>query len=369
MKRLLLSMLFFVATVAAVSCADEAGPPTPPSSQPTAAATTALPVEIKPSDANVYYVGRFDTRDAAGPRAQWPGSTVTLRFNGTDLQAKLAGKQYHAVMVDGKFTSVIVGSKDPELFDIARGLPAGDHTVSIIRRTESFTGVTQYLAFYLNEGAKLLEPAKLTRKIEIIGDSITCGYGNEAANEKQHFAGNTENSAMTYGAIAAREVGAEYHSIAWSGRKMAPNNTMGEIYDRALSQDKTSVWDFKTWTADVVVINLSTNDFNAKPPPTEEAWVPAYAAFIERLRKNYPDAMVYVATSPMLSGDRKKTTKAYLEKVIESRKAAGDSKVALLEFPAQSPKDGLGADWHPSVKTHEKMAGILVAKLKEDLKW
>ncbi|CAN5552548.1 SGNH/GDSL hydrolase family protein [soil metagenome] len=369
MKRFLLSILLLIAVVS-VSRAEDSLKPSPPSSQPTAAASAALPVEIKPDDAKLYYVGRFDHRDPAGPRAAWPNSSVTIRFNGTDLQAKIAGKNYLAVSVDGEFTNVIVAAKDPILFDVARGLPAGEHTVSIIRRNETSAGPTQFLGFYLNEGATLAEPKKLARKIEFIGDSITCGYGDEGQNEKEHFKGNTANAAMTYAAVAARELGAEGVVIAWSGRKMAPNNTVPEVYDRALGGDKTSTWDFKSWTPDVVLINLSTNDFNAKQQPAEAEWVAAYAAFIERLRKNYPDAMVYVTTSPMLNGEKKKTTKAYLEKVIETSAAAGDKKVALLEFPTQNMKaDGLGSDWHPSLKTHQKMASILVARLKEDLKW
>src|SRR5207253_1809808 len=137
--------------------------------------------------------------------------------------------------------------------------------------------------------------------------------GNEAASEKEHHTPENSNAAMTYGAIAAREVGAEYVCIAWSGRKMAPDRTIGEVYDRILPFDPASRWDFAHWTPDVVLINLSTNDFGAKEKPTEEAWTTAYAAFIERLRANYPDATIYVATSPMRSDA---TIKTYLEKIV-----------------------------------------------------
>jgi len=332
-------------------------------------AAEPLPTAVKPDDANLYYIGRFDTKDAAGPRCQWPASSVVVHFNGTDLQmkAKDNGRNAFHVIVDGGEGTKVTPEKGESVVDIARGLSAGEHVVSITRRTEATVGTSQILGFFLNDGGKVLPPKKMTRKIEIIGDSITCGYGNEAASEKEHYKPETSNAAMTYGSIAAREVGAEYVAIAWSGKKMAPNNTMADLYDRTLPLDKTSEWDFKQWTPDVVLINLSTNDFNAKPPPTEDEWVPAYAAFIERLRKNYPDVMVYVATSPM-KPDAK--IKGFLEKIIEMRKAAGDAKVKLMPFPGQNGKaDGLGADWHPTVKTNQKNAAIFVEHLKADLNW
>ncbi len=31
--------------------------------------------------------------------------------------------------------------------------------------------------------------------------------------------------------------------------------------------------------------------------------------------------------------------------------------------------DGIGADWHPSVKTHQKMADVIAAAIKKELAW
>src|SRR5262245_3272947 len=100
---------------------------------------------------------------------------------------------------------------------------------------------------------------------------------------------------------------------------MAPDRTKGEVYDRILPLDMASRWDFTKWTPDVVLINLSTNDF-AKERPTEEEWTTAYAAFIH--------------------------------------------------FPLQNMKaDGLGAAYHPNIKTNQKNAKIFVDRLNADLKW
>jgi hypothetical protein len=33
------------------------------------------------------------------------------------------------------------------------------------------------------------------------------------------------------------------------------------------------------------------------------------------------------------------------------------------------PADGFGCDWHPSLKTHQKLAVELTAKLRSELGW
>ena len=212
-----------------------------------AAADSQLPVNIAASDSKIHYIGRFDTNEPAGPRCAWSNSTVALRFVGTALGAKLAdsGENHWQVVVDGKPTKVLTTKGKGSNYRVVDDLPPGEHTVELVKRTEAFCGNTQFQGFQLSEGARLLEPANAKHRIEIIGDSISCGYGNEGKSETEHFSPNTENAHLTYGAIAARELGADCVVVAWSGRKMWPDNTMPAIYDLALPQDKTK---FQEWT-------------------------------------------------------------------------------------------------------------------------
>lgn len=63
------------------------------------------------------------------------------------------------------------------------------------------------------------EPAM--RKIEFIGDSDTCAFGNEgkASSAKNLFGlkGRMENIYNGYACVAARMLNAEAHVLAWSG--------------------------------------------------------------------------------------------------------------------------------------------------------
>ena len=336
-----------------------------------------LPVEIAPKDPNIRYVGRFDARDAAGPRCAWAGSSIQVKFQGTSINVSLKtsnADQFQAV-VDGAPASVIAAAKDQTLYKAASGLADKEHTLELFKRTEPLLGVTQILGFQLEKGKKLLPlPARKDRRIEFVGDSITCGYGNEAPSEKEKFSAATENNYLAYGAVTARELGAEYVAVAWSGKWLFGNNAIPLLYDRALPDDAQSKWEFSTWVPHAVVVNLGTNDFGPRNP-TEKEWQDAYRGFIETIRKSAPQCHVFCAVGSMMSDNyppgRKalSTVRQYTTGLVETLRKGGDKKVHYVEFDVQDAKNGLGADWHPSVKTHRLMADKLIPAVKKELGW
>jgi lysophospholipase L1-like esterase len=364
--------------------------------------TLAAPLTLPATDPKIQFTGRTDTRDPAGPRIAWSHSFLTLRFHGTALSTRLtdSGNNYYAVIIDpptprntqsaptaAKPTDSSVGSppivlhppKGTTTITLAQNLPDADHTLQIIRRTEANQSPTQFHAFTIDgQNPTLLTPPPLpTRKIEVIGDSISCGYGNESPSEKIHFLPKDENALETYGALAARDLNAQYVCIAWSGRKMSPNNTIPEIYDLTLPTDKTSTFDFsKDKPADAVLINLGTNDFGAKENPDETTWTAAYEQFVHHVRATHPTAIIYLASGPMMSDawppERKtlSTLKRYLTHIQSDLQKEGDTRIRLLHFPPQDAKtNGLGGDYHPSLKTHHQMADQFKQALQSDLGW
>ena len=126
----------------------------------------------------------------------------------------------------------------------------------------------------------------------------------------------------------------------------------------------------------MILINLCTNDFNRKVTPEEEPWVKAYHDFIAHLRKDAPAAVIYLAHGPMISdgypaGAQAATkSRQYIQRVVKEANARGDAKVHYIEFPMQNGTvNGLGADWHPSIQTHQAMAEQFIGVLKKDLGW
>jgi lysophospholipase L1-like esterase len=323
----------------------------------------------------VRLVGRMDKSDPAGPRFAWSGSGVVARFSGTSVGVQLAGGQQYTVVIDGVLQPKLTPSGG--VTPIADGLRAGEHTIEIYRRTEASQGESQFLGFELGSGALLEPPPAPERRLEVIGDSITCGYGNEGADMNCPFSPDTENHYLTYAASSARSLGAELVTIAWSGKGVLCNygddaasctNPLPSFYDRILPNRPASLWDF-SYQPHAVVINLGTNDFSTAQDPTQAEFEQAYAAFLERLRDAYPDAWILCTVAPMLSGADLSTARAGIANAVALRTSLGDTKVKAFQMAQMNAADGYGCDWHPSLATHDKMARELSAELSATLGW
>jgi len=341
----------------------------------TAVAPLWSATEITPADPLIRYVGRFDEREVGVRRVAWSASTVAFTVSAGSVAVTMRdkGANFWQVVIDGKPTAVLALEAGEKTYPVATGLPAGAHLIELVKRTEAGMGASEFVGLKMDDDAKLLPTAARTRRIEVIGDSISCGFGNEATSQNEKFTPGTENAWLAYGAVAARAVNADYVCIAWSGKKLWPDNTIVELYDRVLPYSAGSLWDFKRQVPDVVVITLGTNDFG-RVNPEEAGWVAAYVGFIERVRTHYPKAVIYCASSPMM-GDFKSERKprttiaGYLEKVVAQANAAGGPPVRLIDFATQKMENGIGAAWHPSAKTHAIMGEQLAAALKKDLGW
>jgi lysophospholipase L1-like esterase len=255
---------------------------------------------------------------------------------------------------------------------LASGLSSGTHTIELVKRTEGNQGDAQFLGFIAT--SILTPPTPAARRIEFIGDSITCGYGNEGTSQYQTFTAKNENAYLAYGSVAARTLGADQITVAWSGKGVIRNyggNTtdlIPEIYSRILPYNTTNIWNFSQWIPQVVVINMGTNDFSSGVPD-KTTFTNAYANFVKQVRGQYSGAHIYCALGPMLNGSNLTSARDYINTVVSQLKSAGDSKVHFIEFPAQDGSLGYGEDWHPSTATHARMANQLVTQIKTDLGW
>jgi lysophospholipase L1-like esterase len=369
------------ASLAGVACAGASGEARPTSTVDVldGAVADAAPAPTGAEMARL--IGRVDRSDPAGPRLAWPGSAIELHFRGTGLDVRLhdTAVDQLGVVIDGKPPVVVKTTTTEDAYVIARSLPDAEHTVTLTKRTETFFGTVQLLGVTALAGADggapgtlLAPPAARARRMEVVGDSITCGYGDLGVGPTCTFSPDTENEASAYGAVAAARLGADHVAIAWSGKGMLRNydglttDVMPTLWTRALGDDAASAWDF-SWSPDVVVVNLGTNDF-AKGDPGQP-FEAAYAAFVATLRAHYPAAFVVCATSPLLSTAARDAQRAYIRSVVDAAHASGDAKVSLLDFDEQLPSDGYGCDYHPSGVTHAKMSDKLVAHVHALTGW
>ncbi|AKT41365.1 SGNH/GDSL hydrolase family protein [Chondromyces crocatus] len=329
---------------------------------------------------DVHLIGRFDKTNPTGPRFAWPGSEVQARFKGTGIQARLhdTGSNYLTVVIDDGAPTVLELKGPDSMYTLAKELPDGEHTVLLSKRTESSLGIVQLLDLAPIDGEILPSPPPYDRHIEVVGDSISAGYGNEGNGPDCSFSAATENEHMTYGAIASRALSAGHTTLAISGigaYRSYDGTTEAQMpvrFLRTLAEDATSLWDFSL-QPDVVVVNLGTNDFSAGDPG--QPFIDAYTAFAEDLRTRYPDAHILCAVGPMLSdgfpqGEMRLTrVKQHLQTVIDTRQQAGDTRIGFVDLGELDPADGLGCDYHPNLTTHEKMATRLVDAIEAATGW
>lgn len=324
--------------------------------------------EPPPAEPAIQWVGRYDTSDPASMRAGWSGAGFVVRFDGTGASVVMDdAARYHTVLVDGVVQPTLATFGGEQTYVLATGLPAGEHTVELYRRTEGSFGPTVIHEVQL-EG-ELLAPPPVTRRMEIVGDSITAGYGNEGISPCS-FSAETENHYLTYGAIAARAVGAELHTVAWSGKGIIYNygddvfEPLPEVYDRTVASEGAA-YDY-AWQPDVVAVNLGTNDFSTDNDPSQELFVSEYVAFLGHLRDVHPGSLLLVL-NPSLYGDEATMVEGYLMEVVSQRQAAGDADVAYADVNVTWL--GSGCDGHPDLATHAAMGERLTQELQSRLGW
>jgi lysophospholipase L1-like esterase len=342
--------------------------------------------EAGPStQATIHYLGRFDTRDPAGPRFAWPGTAITATFQGTGIQATLSdtGSNYLVAVIDGGVPSAIATSGASKTYTLASNLPSGQHTLVLTKRTEANVGVEQLLALTPQGGALVPSPDPFTRRIEYVGDSITCGYGDLGDGPNCHFSPETEDETVAYGSLGAAALDAQQTVTAYSGKGMyreyggSTTNQMPVLFNLTLPDDPTSTWDFTTPPPDLVVINLSSNDFATGDPGN--AFVQAYSTFLQTLRQRYPNAYVLCVLAATMDEPNRTIAAGYIQGVVDQARSAGDARVSTLQIPGdagtffgfatQLPSDGYGCDYHPSVTTQQLMGTQLAAAIPPIVGW
>jgi lysophospholipase L1-like esterase len=330
---------------------------------------------VSPADERIHYEGRLDWADPKAPTMSFPGCAIVVRFEGSGFDARMDTTiaDHVQVVVDGRPTQVIALVRTPEDYPVARDLPAGTHTAALFKATETNRGTLQFFGLHLQTGTSLLPVPKPARMIEFIGDSITCGYGDMASSRFEPVSPANSNWYYTFGSITAAHFGADESTVAVSGIRLTQEGdwpAMPIVYTRVHSYDGGVPWDAtKGPMPDVVVIDLSTNDFR-KTGPDEKTWVDTYLAFIAHIRESRPSALIFLADGPMMpAGPDLDHVRAWNREVVARRIALGDVRCRVFSFDIQSEADGFGSDFHPNVRTHAKMADKLIAAIGKETGW
>jgi hypothetical protein len=347
----------------------------------------------------IQYSGRISFADPKKPKFSAPGVYIKAKFKGTSCtvffndQFLWGGKNYYDVIIDN-ITYKVTPVAGVSMYKIASNLSNGTHTVTFVKRTESSIGNCEFLGFRFGEIQSL--PAKPTRKMQFIGNSISCGSGNEAANNSAQCSEDGwgqpyHNNYLAFGPVMARTLNAEYHVTAVSGIGAYRNysgqydaRTMPQVYDLLyLESNAPSItWNVNQFVPDAIVIELGTNDFSPGDPSFEPGRVPyidsatyvdTYKAFVTTLRGYYPNAHIFCLSSPMLgdgwpnASDKSATNlKNDLTGVVNYFNNNGDSKVHKFFV---THINGTGCGTHPSAAQHADIAFEVGNYVKSVMGW
>ena len=337
------------------------------------------PLFIAAKNSGFSYIGRVAINNGTATY-NWPGVTVTTKFSGNMLGIALKGgtKNYFNIRIDNQKAQVIHPVNDT-IWWYPGQLSSGEHKLCIIKRTEGEMGMVEFRGIYIEEGRKIEKVTLPTKKILFIGNSITCGYGDEGKSKTDHFKPSTENCEKSYALIVSRAFNTQYQLISHSGLGMVRNygdkdklsvtrKTMPKRITYLFDEDSVHQYNLQNYIPDAIVINLGTNDYSTLPHPDSAVFVSTGIKLINRLLNAYPKAKIFCITGPMIDEPCFSNT----EKMVKSVDAARNTdQVYFIGLPRNllnQPGD-FGADSHPSYRGHIKSAEIILPIMGKAMKW
>lgn len=329
------------------------------------------------------------------------GSSISFTFEGRRAQALIWSnanewgadcnvlRGWVAVYVDGEEEPAkrICLDKEEAVYTLYESEQERRVTLTVVKYSEAAFGKCGIRYLEIDTDRLLSPPAHKERRLEIIGDSITCGYGVEAGNELQPFDTATENPAKSYSLLTARALDAEANLVSWSGNGIisgyveetaeAPSDgcLMPKIYEYTdLSgseklfgpdEGKWERWDFSRFVPDVILINLGTNDCSWCKDIQErkDRYRDQYVEFLKAIRRHNPRARILCMLGTMDQRLLKET-----EEAVRSFSET-DGAAYFLALPPQNPADGYGADWHPCPLTQRMTADLVTAEVRRIMGW
>lgn len=336
------------------------------------------------SNKTFLYQGRVDQLQNDQVILIGTASSVSFNFTGKECSISLQSvdsyehHNYVQLVLDGKYIGKIRIEKGAvQSFPIKVTSNKKEHQLEIYKNTEAQSGNI----LFLGTTAKLTPiSVKKKKKIEFIGDSITCGAASDPSDipcDKGEYMDH-HNGYYAYGPTLSREIGVDYLMSCVSGIGMYRNwndenkdeAIMPDVYPKLyLTKDaEKPKYDF-AFQPDIISIALGTNDFSGGDGKKErlsfnpEKYVSNYINFIKMLYKHNPNAQIVITNSPMVGGERAVVFEDCLNKV---KNAFADDKthkpIQIFKFKPMTPN---GCSGHPDVADHKVLADEYAPFLKK----
>ncbi|MEU4536528.1 GDSL-type esterase/lipase family protein [Streptosporangium sp. NPDC023825] len=297
-----------------------------------------------PTDPNIRFVGRWDTRNSSAYVPGWAGAYLKTGFTGTTVKLKQRNTIDLYYSIDGG-PDVYLQNVRGTVNLTPTPLAAGTHSLRVSYRVVagSYGGDAVFQGLVLDPGARTL-PAEPSRGMaEFIGDSITVGTTS------------SKNALTAYGWLVGEQLGLDHMQVAQGGACLVSTADGCVGLDRRFVKVSAAVGavdhDFTRYQADVVVINLGTNDVGHGVSTTQ--FQTSYTELLRTIRARYPEAAILALET--FRGRFVPQTQAAVQTVND----AGDHNVFFVDTDGWVPANGLTDAVHPNDIGHRAIAARL----------
>ena len=343
------------------------------------------------SEENVKMLGRtyFDegvlycALSGSGAEFDFTGTKCSVTIKGDSNSSNSGAKDNHArigIYLDGERVVDDMIDESEKSYEVFTSETEKAVTVSVVKLSESpmsTIGIKEIKC----TGSAIKPTENKEMLIEFVGDSITCGYGIDDPDKDHHFVTATEDITKAYGYLAAKTLDADYSMVSFSGYGIISGYTDSgnKVTAQTVPQFYTKLgyswgvngtfspqnvdWDFTKRQPDLVVVNLGTNDdsYTQNDPEKQNEYAENYKEFLKLIREKNPDARILCVFGVM--GDR---LYPFVEQAVNTyTDETGDAKISALKIRPHTARDGYSADWHPSVKTQERVAEEVAEEIKK----
>ena len=355
-------------------------------------------MKVPITDENVKMIGRTKlfndicllSLSGSGIEFTYTGKGLTLTLLG-GAAALLPDNQGNyariAIYVDGQRVIDTQLSAAESSFRLAESISPATHVIRLVKLSECAMSLAGIRPLEIGENEQIVPTPQRSRKLEFIGDSITCGYGIDDEDPLHPFQTATEDVTRAYAYQTAAALDADYSMFSTSGygiisgytsdpsvkmeHQLIPTfyESFGFSYDTmpGIPAPMDIPWDFSGYTPDAIVINLGTNDdsYCQEMRERQEEYTDAYVEFLKTIRRHNPGAMLFCVLG--LMGDR---LYPWVCKAAEDyRLQTGDTRITTLRLPEQDASVGYVSDYHPLESAHTKAARLLIQKLRDTMEW
>ncbi len=293
---------------------------------------------------------------------------------GADVWCKYTNNIFLTVIVDGTVhrMEVYTGTTSKAVYKditLVENLAEGYHHIEVYKQTEASSGLVTVWGVTF-AGTPMAAPPEDKIVMEVVGDSISGGASNLAKNTTANASYPVyQDGTQTYAYLTGEALGANVRVTQTSGYGCCGGwNSQGTALNLQDMFPYTSYWrdhtaaglyDFNP-PADIVVINLGTNDYSAasygKINLTNAQFKAGAKNLMTMAREKNPGAKIVWVTGMMGVTYQTELTAA----VSELGGAANGYFFTIL------PEGTSGGEGHPNVAQHKAAADVLTAFLLEN---